>query len=90
MAGSSRYRPPTGRSPGRTVVALVVGFVALCAVVVAIGWILTHPLKDTMRGENDVSRWLAGRRTGTLTDVADGGTLLGETVTGLAVLAGRA
>jgi undecaprenyl-diphosphatase len=54
--------------------------------VVAVGWVLTHPLKSTMRGENDVNRWFRDQRTGTLTDVAHGGTLLGETVTGLAVL----
>jgi undecaprenyl-diphosphatase len=66
---------------------LVVGFAVLCAAVVAVGWLLTHPLKSAIRGENDVNRWFADQRTGTLTPVADVGTLAGETVTGLVVLA---
>jgi membrane-associated phospholipid phosphatase len=87
MSATSRFTPPRGRSLGRTGVVLVVGFVVLCAVVVAVGWVLTHPLKDTMREENGVNRWFADQRTGSLTDVADGGTMLGETITGLVVLA---
>jgi membrane-associated phospholipid phosphatase len=87
MPAASRFTPPTGRSLGRTAVALAVGFVVLCAAVVAVGWLLTHPLRSAMRGENDVNRWFADQRTGTLTDVADAGTLVGETVTGLVVLA---
>jgi membrane-associated phospholipid phosphatase len=87
MATTSRFAPPTGRSLGRTTVVLAVGFAVLCVGVVAVGWLLTHPLQSTMRGENDVNRWLADERTGTLTDVADGGTLVGETVTGLVALA---
>ena len=65
---------------------LVIGFGLLCALVVAAGWLYTHPLRSTMRGENGVNRWFVHQRTGTWTDVADGGTMLGETVTGLAVL----
>lgn len=87
MPATSRFAPPTGRSPGRTASLLLVGFAVLCALVVALGWLLTHPLRSTMRSENDVNRWLADQRTGVLTDVAHGGTLLGETVTGLVVLA---
>jgi len=30
---------------------------------VGVGWLLTHPLKSTMRGENDVNRWFADQRT---------------------------
>jgi undecaprenyl-diphosphatase len=71
----------------RRFVVLVVGCALICGAVVAVGWLLTHPLKGTMRGENDVNRWFADQRTGTLTDVADTGTLLGETVTGVVVLA---
>jgi membrane-associated phospholipid phosphatase len=86
MAASSRFTSPRGRSVGRTGVALLVGLAALGAAVVAVGWALTHPLKHTMRGENGVNRWFVDQRTGSLTDVADGGTLLGETITGLVVL----
>lgn len=87
MPASSRFSPPGARSPGRGIFVLVAGFVVLCGATVAIGWLLTNPLRQTMRGENDVSRWIAGERTGTLTDVAAGGTLIGETLTGLVVLA---
>lgn len=66
---------------------LVVGFVVLCAAVVAAGWLLTHPFKSVTGEENDVNRWFADQRTGTLTHVADMGTFVGETLTGLVVLA---
>jgi membrane-associated phospholipid phosphatase len=82
MPAASRFAPPTGRTLGRTVVVLVVGFVVICALVVGLGWLLTHPLADTMRHENGVNRWFARQRTSTLTSVADGGTLLGQTLTG--------
>lgn len=65
---------------------MAVGLAVLGAAEVAVGWLLTHPLKSTMRGENGVNRWFVDQRTGTLTDVADGGTVLGETITGLVVL----
>jgi membrane-associated phospholipid phosphatase len=87
MPVSTRFSPPTGRSLGRTVVVELTGFVVLCVAVVAVGWLLTHPLRSTMRGENDVNRWFVEQRTGTLTHVADVGTLVGETVTGLVALA---
>jgi membrane-associated phospholipid phosphatase len=88
MPGSSRFSPPSGRPLGRTVLALVLGCAVLCAAVIAVGWLITHPFADTMRHENAVNRWFAGERTTGLTDVADAGTLLGETVTGLVALAG--
>ena len=87
MAASSRFSPPTGRPLVRTVVTLVVGFVLLCAAVVAAGWVLTHPLKSITGEEDDLNLWLADQRTGTLTHVADVGTILGETLTGLVCLA---
>jgi undecaprenyl-diphosphatase len=82
-----RFSPPTGRTLGRTVVTLVVGFLVLCAAVVAAGWLITHPLRDTMRHEDSVNRWFVDQRTSGLTHVADGGTQVGQTLTGLAVLA---
>jgi membrane-associated phospholipid phosphatase len=87
MSGTSRFSPPTGRPLGRTLVLLVVGLVVLCAVVVGVGWLLTHPLESTMRGENGVNRWFVRQRSSSLTDVADGGTMLGQTITGLIALA---
>ncbi len=82
MPAASKFAPPTGRTLGRTVVALAVGFVVICALVVGLGWLYTHPLAGTMRHENGVNRWFADQRTSTLTSVADGGTLLGDTATG--------
>ena len=87
MAASRRFAPPSGRPLGRTLVLLVLGLAVIGAGLVAVGWLITHPLKSTMRGENDVNRWFAGERTSPLTHVADVGTLLGQTVTGLIVLA---
>jgi membrane-associated phospholipid phosphatase len=87
MPATSRFAPPTGRPLGRTVVLLLAGLVVLCAGVVGIGWLLTHPLRRDLTGENDVNRWFADQRTASLTDVADGGTLVGETITGLVALA---
>lgn len=87
MSARSRFVPPTGRPLGRTVARLVLGFAVLCAGVVALGWAITHPLEDTMRHENPVNRWFVDQRASGLTHVADAGTLVGETATGLVVLA---
>jgi len=64
------------------VACLVIG-----AVLVGDGWLITHPWASAMRRENRVNTWFAEQRTAALTHVADLGTLLGETVTGLAALA---
>jgi len=86
MPATRRFTPPTGRSLGATVLLLVVGVVVICGAVVGVGWLLTHPLRHDLAGENDLNRWFADQRTQSLTDVADGGTLVGETITGLAAL----
>jgi undecaprenyl-diphosphatase len=59
----------------------------LTAAVVGAGWLICHPLASPLREENDVNRWLADQRTGDLTDLADGGTFVGQTLTGLVALA---
>jgi membrane-associated phospholipid phosphatase len=82
----TRFAPPTGRPLGRTVVLLVVSCLLLCAAVVGVGWLICHPLAHALRAENDVNRWLADHRTGSLTSVADGGTFVGQTLTGLVAL----
>jgi undecaprenyl-diphosphatase len=87
MPGTSRFAPPTGRPLGRTVVSLVVAFALICAALVGVGWVITQPLRSTMTGENDVNRWFADQRTADVTHVADLGTLIGQTLTGLVVLA---
>lgn len=87
MPDSSRFAPPTGRPLGRTVISLAVWFVVLGAVMVAVGWLITHPLRSTFAHESTVNRWFVDQRTAALTHVADTGTLIGETATGLVVLA---
>jgi undecaprenyl-diphosphatase len=70
----------------RRVLLAVTAYVVLALVVVGWGWLLTHPLQGPIEGtDDDVSRWFAGQRTSWLDPVADAGTLLGETVVGLAV-----
>ena len=51
-----------------------------------VGWLITHPLKSTMAHENSVNRWFVDQRTSGLTDVADVGTFIGQTLTGAVVL----
>src|SRR3954454_2953947 len=87
MPATTRLAPPTGRPLGRTVLLLVVGVGVLTAAVVGIGWLITHPFRQGLSGEDDVNRWFADQRSASLTDVADGGTLVGETITGLVALA---
>jgi membrane-associated phospholipid phosphatase len=87
MSSTSRFAPPTDRSLGRTVVVLVVSAVVICAVEVGIGWLITHPLKSALTHENSVNRWFADQRTSGLTHLADLGTFVGETLTGLVALA---
>ncbi len=82
MSATSRFAPPTGRPLGRTIVLLVVALALLTALLVSVGWLLTHPLKTTMTGENSVNRWFVDQRTSDLTQVADVGTFIGQTLTG--------
>lgn len=64
----------------------VSAYAVIALVVVAWGWLLTHPLEGPVDGtDDDVARWFAGERRGWLDPVADVGTFLGETVVGLAV-----
>jgi membrane-associated phospholipid phosphatase len=87
MSRTERLRPPSGRPLGRTLVVLIASLVVICAVEVGVGWLITHPLKSTLAHENSINRWFADRRTSGLTHVADLGTLIGETLTGLIALA---
>jgi len=59
----------------------------LCAGLLAVGWLLTHPLSRSVGGpENDLSRWVENHRTPALDHVAALGTLLGDTVLGIVTL----
>ncbi len=86
MSASGRFVPPTGRSLARTAALLVATLTVLTAVLVMIGWLITHPLQSTMAHESSVNRWFADQRTPGLTSVADLGTFLGQTLTGAVVL----
>ncbi len=64
----------------------VSAYAVLALVVVGWGWLLTHSLEPSVDPvDDDIARWFAGERRGWLDPVAEGGTLLGETVVGLAV-----
>jgi len=78
---------PSGPVTGRRVAAALAAYAVLAGVVVAWGWMLTHSWRAIGGPDDDVSRWFADQRTGALDQVADVGTLLGETVVGLGVAA---
>ena len=42
---------------------LLVTLAVLVAVLVMVGWLITHPLKSTMAHENSVNRWFVDQRT---------------------------
>lgn len=66
---------------------LVAGWVAVTAVVVGWGWLLTQHLEGSVGAvDDDLARWLAGERTPGLTDAAEIAAYPGETIIGAAVL----
>ncbi|GAA2156738.1 hypothetical protein GCM10009844_45190 [Nocardioides koreensis] len=65
---------------------LLVSWAVILGVVVGFGWLITHSFQSAVDPwDNDVSRWFADQRTGSLDPLGDGGTLLGETVVGVGV-----
>jgi membrane-associated phospholipid phosphatase len=70
----------------RVAAVSLVAWVVLCALILGWGWLLTHPLESAIDpADDDVARWFADQRTADLTDVADAGTYLGETIVGVSV-----
>ena len=66
---------------------LAAGWVAVTAAVVAWGWLLTNHLEGSIgAADDDLARWIADGRTAALTDAAEIGTFLGDTIVGAAVL----
>ena len=66
---------------------LVAGWVALTAAVVGWGWLLTNHLEGSIgAGDDDLARWVADGRTAPLTDAAEIGTFLGDTIVGAVLL----
>ena len=79
-------RVPGGRAA--TLALLAVTWSVVFGAVVGIGWLLAHPLDDSVGTlDREVARALAGRRTRLLTDVAEAVTFVGETATGVVALA---
>ncbi|HEU4513772.1 MAG TPA: phosphatase PAP2 family protein [Nocardioidaceae bacterium] len=72
-----------GRSWQRTLGLVVLAWAVLCGFVVAIGWLLTHPLRGSVgEADDDLALWIADQRTPTLDDVAFAGQLVGDTLAG--------
>jgi len=79
--------PPTDRwGVAATIGILVLAWALILAAVIGVGWLITHSLQSSVDPwDNDISRWFADQRTGSLDPLGDYGTLLGETVTGVSV-----
>ncbi len=76
------------RTRAMTAGAVVVAWAAILGAVLLIGWLLTHPLESSVDPwDDDVARWFARQRNGDLDQVADAGTLLGDTPVAMAIAA---
>jgi membrane-associated phospholipid phosphatase len=84
---------PSAPTSGRRGVTATAGIVVLAwalilGAVVGVGWLITHPLQSSVDPwDNDISRWFADRRSGTLDGPADAGTLLGDTIPAMSLFA---
>ncbi len=86
-ASGARLPTRSTRAVPVTAGLLAGAWVALCLVVVGLGRLLTHPPAGSVGAwEDDLARWVAGQRTPALGAVAEVGTFLGNTVTGLVLL----
>lgn len=78
----------TARARLRDAATVLLAWAILLAAVLAVGWLLTHPLASSVEPwDDDASRWFADQRDGDLTGPARAVTLLGETPVGTAVAA---
>jgi membrane-associated phospholipid phosphatase len=81
MSTSSASR---GRSAGRRALLLLLGWLVVVGVVIAVGLMLTGPLRRTVNpADNDAVRWFVSQRSSSLTTAAQSARLLGETWTAL-------
>jgi undecaprenyl-diphosphatase len=90
MTTSRRRDEPSARQRGgdwkRVAAVSVVAWLAICGMILAWGWLLTHPLESSVDPvDDDVARWFADQREPGLTDAANAGTFLGETIVGASV-----
>jgi membrane-associated phospholipid phosphatase len=68
----------------RPATLLAVAWLVILLVVVGVGWLLTHPFAGPVGSrENDLSKWIADRRTDSLTSWAHAFTVPGNTVVAL-------
>ncbi len=90
MTAASRRDDSSAHDGGgawkRVTAVSVVAWVVICGFVLGWGWLLTHPLESTIDPwDDDIARWFEDQRTPSLTDVANAGTFLGETIVGVSV-----
>jgi membrane-associated phospholipid phosphatase len=84
---STPLRPgPAARSPVAVGATVLVAWALVLGVVVAFGWLITHPwAREVDSFDDPISRWFAGERTATLNTPAEVGTFVGETIVGMSV-----
>jgi len=92
MTTSPRRDSPSNRDRGgdwKQVAAVsVVAWLVICGLILAWGWLLTHPLESSIDpADDDVARWFADQRDPGLTDAANAATFLGETIVGASTFA---
>ena len=90
MTTAARPDNPSAHDRGgdwkRVAAVSVVAWLVICGLILAWGWLLTHPLESSIDPvDDDVARWFAAERTPSLTDTANAATLLGETIVGASV-----
>ncbi|KRE95436.1 hypothetical protein ASG76_07250 [Nocardioides sp. Soil774] len=73
-------------SPRRAAQTLGITWVLILLGVLAVGWVLTHPLQSTVDPwDNSVNRWFEDHRTSGLDVAADIGSKVADTIIGLAL-----
>lgn len=63
---------------------LVPAFVVILLLVLAVGWLITHPLRSSLAFDNDLALWLQDHRTSTGNDLTAAGAFIGSTYVFLA------
>lgn len=78
----------TNMTPRRAAGALAIAWVLLTLAVLAVGWLITHPLESTVDPWDDsVERWIEDHRTPGLDTAAALGSHLADTVVGVGLAA---
>ena len=85
---SHRAQHTVGNSWQEQAAILLMAWAILLGLVVGVGLLITHPLKTAVNPtDNDVATWFAGQRSSSRTQVAESLSLLGETITVIALAA---